>query len=68
MTDTSVETSDIQVENHGTIFLFRPVSDQGREWLEENTDGQWFGPALAVEHRYAGDLAQGAIDSGLTVS
>jgi hypothetical protein len=31
------------------------------------TDGQWFGGALAVEPRYAHDLAQGASSDGLVV-
>jgi len=44
---------DFTVENHGTIFLVRPQSDPAREHLEENVDesAQWFGGALAVEHR-----------------
>jgi hypothetical protein len=58
---------DITVENHGSIFLFRPESDAGKSWLEDNTDGQWFGNALAVEHRFAYDLAQGALNDGLEV-
>lgn len=60
---------DLQVENHGTIFLFRPVSRTGKEWLEEitNEESQWFGDALAVEHRYAWDLAQAAQGDGLEV-
>jgi hypothetical protein len=39
--------TDIQVENHGTIFLFRPLTDAGKEWIDTNTDGMHFGNALA---------------------
>jgi hypothetical protein len=67
MNFTRTDLTDIEVENHGSIFLFRPLTNAGSEWLNENTDGQWFGNALAVEHRYAFDLAQGAIDDGLKV-
>jgi hypothetical protein len=63
---THMET-DIQVENHGSIFLFRPFTDEGETWLRHNTDGQWFGTALAVEHRYAHDLAAGAQQDGLVI-
>lgn len=69
----SLETkvsADIEVENGGSLFLFRPLTDAGREWLNENTETepyQWFGGALAVEHRYAQDLAQGALNDGLRV-
>lgn len=58
---------DVQVENRGTILLFRPLTTVGREWLDENTDGTWFGGALAVEPRYAEDLAEGIQTDGLEV-
>lgn len=66
---TGVQSPDLTVENHGTIFLFRPESDAGRDWLAENTDpdAPWFGDALAVEHRYAHDLATAASNDGLVV-
>ena len=56
---------DIQIENHGSLYLFRPLNDEAKEWLEENTDGQWWGGALAVEPRYAVGLAEGAAENGL---
>ena len=61
--------TDIQIENHGSLFLFRPITDEGKEWLKESVseDAQWFGNALAVEHRYAGDLAEGVESAGLKI-
>lgn len=61
---------DVSVESHGNIFLFRPNTDRGRNWLTENVsdDAQWFGPALMVEHRYARELASGLIGEGLKVA
>ena len=61
---------DVKVENHGTIFLFWPCSEQGETWIAENVqeDAQWFGNALVVEHRYARDLASGMLSDGLTVT
>lgn len=59
---------DVYVENHGSIFLFRPVSRGGRDWIGENVQDdcqQWFGGALVVEHRYAFDIADGMFDAGL---
>ncbi|MEE8503987.1 MAG: hypothetical protein V3T26_06010 [candidate division NC10 bacterium] len=61
------ELADVLVEKHGTLFLFRPATESGREWLEEHTDGTWFGGALVVEGCYARDLAQGLLDDGLEV-
>jgi hypothetical protein len=59
--------NDVRVENCGSLFLFRPLTNAAQEWLEEHTDGLWFGGALAVEPRYALDLAQGMLDDGLTL-
>jgi hypothetical protein len=61
---------DIQVENHGSIIMFRPMTDEATDWLNEHVESegwQWFGGALAVEPRYAGDLADGARADGLEV-
>ena len=60
---------DYIVENHGTIFLFHPQNDAAEQNLRdkvEDTAG-WMGKALAVEHRYAFDLAQQLIEEGWVV-
>lgn len=57
-------TNDIQVEYHGSLYLFRPSTDDAKKWLEDHTEGQWIGDALAVEPRYAHDLASGAVTEG----
>lgn len=62
---------DISVSNEGTIFLFRPLTDEGREWLKRSVHSeawQWFGGALSVAHRFAPELAAMAEKDGLTVS
>ena len=56
------------IEDNGTIVLIRPLTEEVDEWLHENTDGQWFGNALAVEHRYVEPLVQGMIDEGFDAS
>jgi hypothetical protein len=60
---------DILVENHGSIVLLRPVSDAGREWLDDNisSDAQRLGDAVACEPRYVRDIADGAQNDGLVV-
>jgi len=60
---------DIAVENHGSLFLFRPMSDQGAAWLAENLDpqAQRFGDAYVVEPRYAYEIGFGAQHAGLEV-
>lgn len=62
------DTPDVLVTFDGSLFLFEPRTDAAREWLEEHTDGQWWGGALVVEHRYAHDLASGLKQDGLVVA
>lgn len=61
---------DLVVENHGSLFLLRPMSDAAEEWLNEHLDpdnSQWFAGALVVEPRYIGDIVDGAVADGLEV-
>jgi hypothetical protein len=53
-----------RVEDHGSIVLVRPLTDDCREWLYEVTEGSWFGGALVVEPRYVEDLVAGLVEEG----
>ena len=66
-TRTATTSTDARVEDHGTIFLVRPLTEPALAWLNEHTGGTWFGGALAVEHRYVADLVAGMRDAGLAV-
>lgn len=61
--------TDLLVETHGGIYLFRPRSQAGRQWLHDHApeDAQWFGLALVVEHRFANDWCINAMNEGLKV-
>lgn len=61
--------ADVTVQNEGTIYLFHLESEEAREWAAEHVEegAQYLGDALAVEHRYAHDLAIGMIEAGLEV-
>ena len=64
--------TDFQIEDHGTIFLVRPLTDGATDWINDNVDTegadvQWMGNAVVVEHRYVEDLAGGLTDAGFTV-
>jgi hypothetical protein len=71
-TGARVEMPDLSFENHGSVFLARPVSERGQAWLDDHCpwgdDHTYWGDALVVERRYAADLAQAASDEGLEVS
>ncbi len=63
--------ADIQIDCAGSIYYLTPMNEQGREWIDshlETESWQWQGLSLAVEHRYAEDIALGARADGLSVS
>jgi hypothetical protein len=61
--------ADLSIQNEGSIFLLRGLTDAGKAWIASNIpdDAQSFGGAIVVEHRYIGDIAQGAVNDGLEV-
>lgn len=60
--------ADVEVENGGSIFIFRLITGSAKLWVDDNvTEPMWFGHGLAVDHRYAEDLAHGMQESGLVI-
>jgi hypothetical protein len=62
--------NDYVVTDHGSVFLVQPTNDAAKHNLEEHLgdDAQWFGGALAVEHRYIENLVAELRDEGWTVT
>jgi len=60
---------DVVISPEGTIFLVYLLTPKAEEWVEQNVgaERQFFGDALACEHRYAARLARGMSDAGLRV-
>jgi len=60
---------DFEVENHGTIYLLRPLTAIADEWVDANLpeDAQHVGTAVVVEHRYIAGIVAGIRDDGLRV-
>jgi hypothetical protein len=62
---------DFDVENHGSIFLLRPRTKRGSEWIETNVpEGQdciHFGGAVVIEPRYLSSIVEGIRGDGLEV-
>jgi hypothetical protein len=61
--------TDLSIQDEGSIYLLRPHSDAGKEWIAEHIPDTaiWFGGAVVIEHRFIGDIAQGAVNDGLEV-
>jgi len=67
---TRSDGPDFRCENHGSLFLLFPLTQHAHSWIEEHLpeDVQWFGNAVAVEHRYIWTILGGIQDAGLAVS
>jgi hypothetical protein len=67
---SSPTQSDFICENHGSVFLLRPISPAAFLWIHENLppDRQVLGNAVAVEHRYIWAILSGIQEAGLAVS
>ena len=65
-------TNDFLIENHGSIFLLRPVTDAGRDWVDEHIGAdngyQPYWPTVVVEHRFISDIVAGIQNDGLAVA
>ena len=63
------EEIDFTVTGGGTIYLLQPHTAAATEWIAEHIsdDAQFMGDAVAVEHRYIGNIVQGIQRDGLTV-
>ena len=62
--------ADINITNNGSVFSFQPVTKAGKDWIEKNVQTepwQWLGDTLAIESRFAGELADGMISDGLEI-
>jgi hypothetical protein len=61
---------DFICENHGSIFLLRPVTPAAFDWIDSHlcSDRQVFGNAIAIETRFVWPIILGIQDDGLAVS
>jgi len=63
---------DFFIQNEGSIFLVIPQTPEAKAWLAEHTpadeEHQYFGDALAVEHRYILGIVDHIREDGLTVA
>jgi len=60
---------DVAFENHGSIWLARPLTKAAYVWIAEHIpdDAQFFGKALVIEPRYVPPIVEGMQGDGLTV-
>jgi hypothetical protein len=60
---------DFAISYHGTVSLFHPLTNRAGDWLRLHCplddEHQYFGNALAIEHRFVSDIVQLASGDGL---
>jgi hypothetical protein len=61
--------ADVNIENHGSLVLIRPLTEAASDWLDENIseDAQHFGGAVVVGPRYVEAIVEGMQNDGLEV-
>jgi hypothetical protein len=66
----SSPTPDFLCENHGSVFLLRPVSPAAFDWIEKHlpSDRSNYGNAVVIEPRYVWAILAGLQDNGLAVT
>lgn len=60
--------ADLSIQNEGNIFILRALTDAGKQWVAEHIPADamtWGVDGVVVEHRFIGEIAQGAANDGL---
>jgi hypothetical protein len=63
---------DFKLENHGCLFLLRPLSSAAKEWMNQNlpvdsSETQFWSEAIVIEPRYVDAIVDGIIGDGLVL-
>jgi hypothetical protein len=67
----SLRSVDLRFENHFSLFLIRPCSEIGHQWLDANVGDQetlTFGGAIVCEPRFVQAILRGAIAASLEIA
>ena len=58
---------DFEISGGGTVYLLHPLTRTAQAWIAEHlpADALRLGDSVAIEWRYIGEIASGAIDDGL---
>jgi hypothetical protein len=63
---------DFKLENHGSLFLLRPLNSVAKDWMDEHLpvdspETQFCGDAIVIEPRYVAPIVEGIIGDGLVL-
>ncbi|MGC1965360.1 MAG: hypothetical protein WA673_02805 [Candidatus Acidiferrales bacterium] len=63
---------DFTLENHGSLFLLRPLNLAAKDWMSEHlpiddAETQFWGDAIVIHPRYVAAIVEGILEDGLVV-
>jgi hypothetical protein len=63
---------DFKLENHGSLFLLRPLNSAAKDWMNEHLpmdtpETQFWGDAIVIEPRYVAPIVDGIIGDGFVL-
>lgn len=72
LSNPAVNTPQFELENHGSLFLLRPLSSAAKEWMQEHLpvgdpETRFWCGALVIEARYLEPIVDGIIGDGLVL-
>jgi hypothetical protein len=67
---SSTTELDFKLENHGSLFVLRPLNPVAQNWMSENLsvdepETQFWGDAIVIEPRYLEPIVDGILADGL---
>ena len=68
----TVNTPHFELENHGSLFLLRPLNSAAREWMRDHLpvdspETQFWGEAIVIESRYLEPIIEGILADRLVL-
>jgi hypothetical protein len=72
LSNPAVTSPDFKLENHGSLFLLRPLNSAAKEWMQDHLpvddpETQFWCGALVVEPRYVAPIVDGIVGDGLVL-
>ena len=63
---------DFELENHGSLFLLRPLKSAAKEWMQnhlpvDSPETQFWGEAIVIEPRYLESIVDGILADRLVL-
>ncbi len=70
--NSSITELDFELENHGSLFLLRPLNSAATQWVQDHLpvnepETQFWGDAIVIGPRYVTPIVDGIVGDGLVL-